>query len=104
MWRDTEIASNRPAVKSLKEFHKIPFSIHMNVIALKRSCTSEDVPSIKRHRRISPSEDVQVIEKPKPPARGSAGPDVTIGDEDLVITQLIGPVCPRALLFCLSVP
>lgn len=76
----------------------------MNVIALKRSCTGEDVRSIKRHRRISPSEDVQVIEKPKPPARGSAGPDVTLGDEDLKITQVIGPVCPGALLFCLSVP
>ena len=64
----------------------------MSAIDLTKSDSDEEVRPAKRQRRSSPDDDVQVIEKPATQAPAAAGPEPTLGEEDLLITRATGPV------------
>ncbi len=64
----------------------------MDPIDLTKSDSDEEVRLVKRQRRNLPDDDVQVIEKPATQAPAAAGPEPTLGDEDLLITRATGPV------------
>ncbi len=64
----------------------------MSAIDLTKSDSDEEVRPVKRQRRSSPDDDVQVIEKPAAQVLAASGPEPTLGDEDLLITRATGPV------------
>lgn len=71
----------------------------MEAIDLTRSDSEEDVRQSKRQRRSSPDDDVQIIEKPGKPTPAATGPEPTLGDGDLLITNATGPVRDTATKF-----
>lgn len=64
----------------------------MDAIDLTLSDSDQDVRLVKRQRRSSPDDDVQVIEKPEIPTPAVSGPEPALGDKDLLITRATGPV------------
>ena len=64
----------------------------MDAIDLTKSDSDDDVRLVKRQRTSSPDDEVELIEKPDTPAPAAAGPEVALGDEDLLITRATGPV------------
>lgn len=71
----------------------------MDAVDLTRSDSDEDVRLVKRQRTSSPDEEVQVVEEPDPPAPVAAGPDLTLGDKELLIIRATGPVRSAARTF-----
>lgn len=71
----------------------------MDAVDLTRSDSDEDVRLVKRQRTSSPDEEVQVVEEPDPAAPVAAGPDLTLGDKELLIIRATGPVRSAAPTF-----
>lgn len=67
----------------------------MEVIDLTNSDREENTP-VKRRRRNSPDDEVQVVENPATPEPAAADSEADLRNTDFVITKAIGPVCLTA--------
>lgn len=69
----------------------------MEAIDLTKSDSDEEVRPLKRQRRSTSDDEVEVIEKPATPAPAVIGPEPALGDGDLLITRATGSVCLAVL-------